>query len=53
MKVILFYYILTVFIGLIFMFLNKPIPIVLIKKQKNLLNDNGICLLNDDKCINL
>jgi hypothetical protein len=53
MRIILFYYILTLLIGIIIIYLNMPEPIILIKKQKNMMDDNGVCLLQDNKCINL
>jgi hypothetical protein len=54
MEIILFYYILTVFIGLILIFIMAPEPIILIRKnKKNKNNNDNICLLEDNKCINL
>jgi hypothetical protein len=53
MRIILFYYILTLLIGIIIIYLNMADPIILIKKTKNMMDDDGVCLLQDNKCINL
>lgn len=46
MKILLFYFFLTIFIGLFIIYLFSPEPIILIKHTKNMTNTH--CLSDDN-----